>query len=419
MNTSISNIQYFIKKYQINYFLLLLIAFFISSYRQIMPPLILLLFFFSLFNFSSINYKKNNHKILFFTIISYFLYSALSLLWSSNVLNGLKELETILSIIIFPIITILSPTLKKKHQINILKSHILGTLFSFSIQIAIATYRAYIIKEPFPINCIHCESILSFYFYTELSHFIHPSYASLFSLFSIVSILLIVFKHNESKKWLLLIFIYLTIIYLYSSKAGFLALFFISFLSLIYLIVKTKKIKFSVIGTVIFISLSFFIFNSKRVQTLLSERKINIKKSENDEKTDVRILIWQSHFELIEENFFWGTGIGDYSFEIVNKYKITHFDAGVHSKFGAHNQFLMAFSSLGILGFISIFAIFFISFLYSLKEKNLIGIAFLIITSINFLFESMLMRQHGVVFFSFFFAFLFINSDKEEFIYAN
>ncbi len=410
----ILNFHTSIKNEKLSYFLLILIAFFIPFPRPIVPPLIILWFLISIFQFSYDNFTKKNHKILFFALISYFLYAGISILWSSNPINSSKELISILSFIIFPIGFVFSSDFNNKTQKNTLKSFIIGTLISFLIQFSIATYHAFILKAPFPIICVHCNTLLSFYFYTELSNFVHPSYASMFNLFSIVSILYLVLEEKENKKWFILVPFFLITIYMYSSKAGFLTLLLLSFIYLIYFIIKERKIKLGILGLGLFFIFSIFFYRSERVQMLLKERKINISKSENDHKTDNRIILWQTHFEIIKENFFFGTGIGDYNAEIIKKYEKNQFQDGLKNRLNAHNQYLYIFAILGIIGFLIFISILGISFYYSISEKNLIGFAFLFINSINFLFESMLERQHGISFFILFLSILFINNKKEE-----
>jgi hypothetical protein len=67
---------------------------------------------------------------------------------------------------------------------------------------------------------------------------------------------------------------------------------------------------------------------------------------------------------------------------------------------------------------LSVFLLFlFVIFLQALRTKNLLLIAFLLLIVVNFLFESMLSRVAGVMFFSFFLSLLVfadIENDKEN-----
>jgi len=397
--------KYYIQ--QAKEFLLLAISFFIPFYKKIVPLLIILWFLLTLFELSFENFKQSRHKPLFYSITGYFILLVISLLWTKNMNSGFKELETNLSLLVFPIAFAFSLSLSLKKQINTIKAFILGNITAVITQLAIATFRFLTQKDEL------IQKISFFFTYVEFSYFTHPSYASMFSLFSIISILYLIYVHKKSKKWLFLILILFPSIYLYASKAGFLAAFISTLVLILFYIIKYKKIIPSIIASILFIILGLFLYKSPRVQHLLTEKKLNISKSENNEKTDARILIWQLNIELIQKNLISGTGVGDYKDEILKIYKREHYEEAIKQIFDPHNQFLKSFAIAGIFGFANMLLIFIIVFYNSIRERNLYTFLFAMIQFINFLFESMLSRQSGIIFFSFFVsAFFFLSNNK-------
>ncbi len=393
-----------------NYYLLLLISFFIPFYKKIVPPLIILWFITSLFEFSINNFKKNTHKALFYAIIGYFTFATISLLWTSNIAEGLKDIESKLSLIVFPLVFTFGIILDEKKQINVLKAFILGNAVTIIVQLGIATFR-YLMAEDLVIFETPTNGISLFY-YVSFSYFTHPSYASMFSLFSIISIFYLVFKQNESKKWFYFVLILLPSIYLYSSKAGMIAFLSVTIILSIYIVIKYNKMLLNSILVVVLILLSFIIYKNERVQSIIQNKKFNIAENENTKKTDSRIIIWQTNLELLKENYILGTGIGDYKDEIVKKYKKINYKKGIKYKLDSHNQFLKSFVVFGIFGFVNILFIFILMFYYSLKERNLYTLLFAIILFINFGVESMFVKQSGIVFIGFFLSFLFLSKRK-------
>ena len=394
-----SQSKYYIQ--QSKHFLLLAISFFIPFYKKIVPPLIILWFLLTLFELSFENFKQSRHKPLFYSITSYFILLVISLLWTENMNTGIKELEAKLSLIVFPIAFAFSPSLSLKKQINTIKAFILGNITTIITQLAIATFRFLTQKDEL------IQKISFFFTYVEFSYFIHPSYASMFSLFSIISILYLIYVHKESKKWLFLILILFPSIYLYSSKAGFIVAFISILILILFYIIKYKKLIPSIISFILFLLLGIFLYKSPRVQSLIKERKINIAKSKNSEKTDTRIILWQLNVELIQQNLILGTGVGDYKDEMVKIYKKIRYQKAIEKMLDSHNQFLKSFAVIGIFGFANMLLIFIIAFYNSIRERNLYTFLFAMILFLNFLVESMLIRQTGVVFFGFFFSALF------------
>jgi len=80
--------------------------------------------------------------------------------------------------------------------------------------------------------------------------------------------------------------------------------------------------------------------------------------------------------------------------------------------FNVHNQYLETWMGIGILSFVLLLLLLFIPLFF--RSKHYLLPYLIIILSTSFLFESMLNRLAGVMFFAFFLSLLVFGHQKEE-----
>jgi hypothetical protein len=121
-----------------------------------------------------------------------------------------------------------------------------------------------------------------------------------------------------------------------------------------------------------------------------------------------RILYLKMSYEIIKENFWFGTGTGDVEQVFKNKYLGKYSYIQEPFRHRAHNQWVTFFISFGIFGFLwEIFAFFYPVFIEK-KRKNFYFLAFFLIALLSFLNEDTIETQAGVTFFAYFYSlFLF------------
>lgn len=342
-------------------------------------------------------------------IILYLLY-LLGLIYSENLKYGMFDLEVKLSLIIFPVIfsTLPQGIFKREKTNYLIKSWIAGNI--------VAT-----------IVCIVC-SLLRFsstnnfneFYYSRLSVLLHPGYFAMYLNLTIVFLIHIV--HNswntlsKIEKFLypiLSLWIFVFIILL-SSKAGIISLALILITYILFYFITTRKVFRSLsflFLTVIIFLLSLLIFPRSygRIEKA-SEVIANPGSISNDTKegTAERILIWKASLSIIRNNFFFGLGTGDIKDGLVKVYKDKGYSTAQERRLNAHNQYLQTFISIGIIGFLVLILSFLMPAVYSIKGGDIIYLLFLIIIAFNFLVESMLERQAGVIFYAFFNSYFFL-----------
>jgi len=133
---------------------------------------------------------------------------------------------------------------------------------------------------------------------------------------------------------------------------------------------------------------------------------MNTTSSENSKKirssTSVRKKIWKTSFELIKKKWLFGYGIGIGKKKLENQYEKEGFIYLHQKKYNTHNQYLQFFIDHGIVGLFILIFFTFGMIIISLRQKKYIYTLFLVIIIINFMTESVLETQSGVIFFAFF-----------------
>ena len=98
------------------------------------------------------------------------------------------------------------------------------------------------------------------------------------------------------------------------------------------------------------------------------------------------------------------------------QYKKDGYDYMYKKNYNSHNQYLQVLLDHGIFGFL-ILAFFTFGMLYaSLKQKDFIYALFLAIMILNFMTESVLETQSGVIFFAFFNTVFFFQWFNKKYI---
>jgi hypothetical protein len=132
----------------------------------------------------------------------------------------------------------------------------------------------------------------------------------------------------------------------------------------------------------------------------------------DQKQTNPRVFLWREAAKIVQEHPF-GMGVGAENAALTQQ--MQQVDAKfwngeslyqIHEKgYNFHNAFLQQAGRLGWLGAGLLILLFVWPWL---KRGSALGRAFLALTAVSFLTESMLDRQAGVLFFGFFYAVLFV-----------
>lgn len=387
-----------------------------SPFPAIINGILIAIFALTLFHwFYSKTIKLNNGKPGLITklLLLLFFFFIVGALTSENLKDGFSSLFTRVSLLALPLFFGSNFTFDHRQIRNILLSFVFASfcisilclinnlLTNYHDNIEFAYYNSWLFSG---------ENLTRKYGF-------HPAYFSMYISFCI-SILLSMLK-NESRRYKKLIIVLLLLYFVLfmaglASRMGFIALTVIMLLSLILLLKVPNYVKLSIVLSIVFIQL-FLIFNFPTLkEKFIGLFNYNLDENSYKHRADVRLTIWQSCLEIIKENPLLGVGLGDVEQKLLDKYKRFNYTEGLDRRYNAHNQFLQTTVEVGVLGLATLLFVMGVSISFAITKKNFVSLCFLSIALLFFLSESILVRQKGIVFFSFFMPLLNVVAFKDK-----
>lgn len=364
-----------------------------------------------------------SRRMLLLPVILFLLY-AIGILYSPNWNEGVIIVTLKLPLLLFPLGFILVDKELNEKELHIVFAGMLIACIGISLFCYIRAATNIVQNQ----TVVYPDNVYKMYYYAyiPLVRPFEPIYLSLFSNMAFLITLKSPFIKSSILRKVIAGYIGLFII-LIASKGG-----LISFLIiLIVLIIRTQNKK---VPSYIFLFalIPLFLFSIYKFN-FLKERFITSFEFDYTEKhggvwnsTTLRLAIWSSAIDAIKKNPILGYGTGGGQMALEEEYVNKGFVFGVFYKdhpgipqYNAHNQFLSTALDVGFAGAAILFLIFIFGTIHSMKLNDPIIIGFIIIMFIFFSVESVLLRQKGIFFFSFFYSILFQNriwplsSDKQ------
>ncbi len=364
-------------------------------------PLFLLII--SWFFVSKTTFKANAKEVLLFSGI--YIFHIIAMFYTADISEGFVDLESKLSILLFPILLgAVKPISTLSYQ-RVLKFFVFGTVVAVSIGYisSIIDYR-------------ETEDLRAFYM-SNFSPVHHPSYVAMYINLAIFILAIKACNRALARKpdvwhWILMLLLALTLVFL-ASKLGVLS--FVFSIPCILIVAWRKGILKSVFTLKLLAVLGVFVLfflndpiSSKRLANsvkVATEEQVDKQGSEM-ESTRARKTSWTIAVAEIAKHPF-GVGTGDIQNHMDTKYRENGHQLMAEHSLNVHNAFLQMALAQGWLALLW----FLFSLAYPLRMiwKNSWWIYgfFLVLISVNFLVESMLEKQSGVIFFAFFNAVFF------------
>ena len=353
------------------------------------------------------------NKITLFLFLFYLCY-LFGVFFTDNEILAKHYVESKLSFLFFPLFFSFKPKFKVEFSYLFLIS--IFSVFQVTIFGLFSAMKIYSVTH------IFLPSFTS----TSISPLHHPSYFAFFILFSIFTMWIGFFKKWKyfTLNWIIPLSIYFLVFYILCQSLA--ALLFIC-LTLFVIFIIWFKMKFGKIKTLITILLFplilFFLltktpvfkveFNSTKdsfTAFVNSPRKFIKDKQGYKTGNEDRLILWTASSHLIWKHPF-GVGTGNVDDYLRNELMNLRQGNLALKNFNSHNQFLQTGVEIGFFG-LAILLIFEISVLvFAIKNKN--WILLLVISSLifNSLFESMLQRQSGIIFYSFWICIIIAAND--------
>ena len=348
-----------------------------------------------------------------------FFYFLLSVLISGG---SWSLVERRLTLIIIPIIFALNlnyfhPKLKNKIYMSFVAGNILATIICTTRALVRSIYidNGKIIFDAKVLKDTDYDFLTSsvmggnYFFSSEFSYFLDSSYFALYIVFA--QVLTFELLRNSSGKirnrFLVFCYIFLFIpLFLLSSKAALIS----SFVVLIYGLVKIETtFRNRVVYLLGFcaVILLFFLFNP-RLKFFLDTIADTIFVIDPLARYghSLRILSWDASIEIIKNNLLIGVGEGNKESKLLEMYLAKGYDEPAREMFNSHNLFLDFLLGGGIIG-LGVFLVGLSSLLMrSLRKHDFVLLAFVFVFSFAALFENLLTRFSGNLFFAIFITLL-------------
>ncbi len=324
---------------------------------------------------------------------------AIGLIYTENLSDGISLVQRSLSLLLFPIIFLFvkedAATVRRLFDFLLV-----GVVISFFINIAYASNNLiYYLIDDYKVTDFFSllEEVKNqwHHYFTGLSFskLVNSNYVSIYILLVLSYYLKNKIKSRSQLIVVVLLFVYL---FLLASIAAYLILTIMSILLIFDINQKEKKYMMMIVfflGVIVFL-------NNPRVTDFYYRVKgfKNTSEYENTTSEKSRLLAWDASLKLIKEAPIFGYGVGDANHVLIEKYKELGYTLNHKNKYNAHNQFLQTFLQTGIVGFAILINIFILLALRMKRSRNEFSV--FLILFISLLFESMLVRFNGIVFFS-------------------
>lgn len=364
---------------------------------QLIPPFILL------FAVSTVPFWRGEKqvklkKVVFPMIVLFVLYG-ISFFFAGNKDQGILQLTTRLSFLIFPILALGMSRGSKAVQFGLKWGFILGSGFSMLFSLI----RAVSIEGGFSGDAFHAN---------VYGVNMHASYLALIFIFACA----LLFTDKSSTKlikigkWGFLGLTTVSIFYL-RSLGAFVCIAAIFTALPIWKTLKTRNWKWlltlPLYALIFFVGLKSSARISNDVTASLDRVGVWAKSPSNFIETNVnniesntvRLVVWTISTKMIVQNPF-GVGLGDENDLLMREYYKHDYSGYAERRLNPHQQFLQTGISIGWLGMITLLTLFIWLIISAFKTESLALFIGAICISVSCMFESMLERQVGVIFLS-------------------
>lgn len=353
-------------------------------------------------------YGSWNQKLRFqfnwilFAFFTLYLWYVLYCIPSNHMDKAMEYLEYKLSFLIFPVLFSFRPTFSIERK-GILTSFVMACVVLSLFYVGQASFHYLQSRD---VSCFQSSAFAT-------NH--HPSYVAAFLSFSIYILIQALRNENDRKKKLLYfgIIAFFTMLHFpLTSLAGILLLFFLyAFLFIKWAWMKWNKWQFGsmIIAGMIAIQLVFLMQPSlKRNITFTAELAYNYLQSPSDfiksrpeimSGNQARLVIWTITGQLISEHPM-GVGLGNLEEEMQRKLADLHQHELMEKNYNPHNQFLQITAEIGVFGLLIFASILWFTCRFAWKRKDDLLLFLVLSLVLNSLFESMLQRQSGIVFYT-------------------
>jgi O-antigen ligase len=347
---------------------------------------------------------------------SVFLISIVSIIWSSDKKEALKDIERQLAILLFPVIFSIAGLNWQQYKRRILKlfglTCVLTVLYLYADAIHIILYNK------LPLTSLFSLAFLNHNFSEPIG--LHATYFSMYVALS-VAVFLHLFLNEKRNNYRVIYAIAIGIL-----LAGLLQLASRSVLiATIILIIPgfplfmpkgMQRFRFIAVSVLV---LLIAILGITKIGSLKKRYMGDLKNdltqaSINNEILEPRIIRWHYTVQLIKHSPVIGYGSGSEKRLLKEKYFENKLYNSYLNELNAHNQYLSILLKSGIAGLVIFLLTLIYGFAIAWLNRDIVFAAFMIIISIVSFSENILDMNKGIFFYAFFFSFFVMCSKPFE-----
>ena len=341
------------------------------------------------------------------SMLLFFAVNALSIVFSFDKVEGLKNLQSFLPFAIVPLMAMLYSNSLKDNYIRLLNFFVVGALTASVICLMSAFVRSlYIVDGSLVFNPY--VGFRNQFVYTHLSIFLYTNTFAMCIVFAATVLLWALLFRSPRRRWLIYSGLALCIlmIFLLSSRTNVYSLFAVLYLSVLVFYLRFRKLFHSLVLLIavtglfwVFQTCNYRVMNlSKTVTSYITEEDIQLENGylvrhpESIEGVNIRFKMWETGAKLMRRYWLTGCGIGDYKGVLRSEYQFDGIDEAYQKGYDQHNQYIETFATSGVVGGLLLLSIMIIALLSALRNRNYLLFCCLMVVAFNMLFESMLNR---------------------------
>lgn len=341
-------------------------------------------------------------KRLFLSVSSIVWVYIIWLLFSHNLELGFKSIQVKLLLILLPLIFSF-----KRLRLFPQQQTMAFFIFSFSAAIRVISTNFTILLKGFthPVGFEGADFTYSYRIALEYYSGLHPTYYCAIVYTAALVLLYFLFNNTLKQKWQVVFAVSAILIcsiggVMAASRATFIAFLAITIVMIIQRFYNHPKRWYALGILVGGIAILFF---TPTVQNRLKEMNaanMQAPQGNNDNGTNVRSGVFACDVALLKQHWLMGVGTGNIQHalnECLSKY-----DTHVYKQFNynTHNEYLNAWLTCGILGFMIFIGCLLYSIVFSVRAKHWLHLYFVVFMAICFVTENYLDRQMGVTLFA-------------------
>jgi O-antigen ligase len=376
---------------------------------NLIPVGILLLAVVVLYGYFRKSIRFNFNKISILFILLYFCY-VIGVVFSEFPDIGKKYLEYKLSLIVFPFLLMI-----RTKGIISYRNMFIGLILGCITGAFIGLYKGF--------NCYVGTKEFSCWLSSSVSTIVHPTYFSVYTTIAIIAIWIGYYRQYRFFSLLpsIIVTFFLVVYTLFMmSLTGMLFLALMIFTTIAVLVYLRWK-KIGVVAFIVTTPLLLFACYKAvpqfkhEIDDVIYYGERYLDNSENYFEslyypysgTESRLIMWKISIEQFKDTP-WGLGTGAVDFALQKRMENRLNEEFIQKNLNSHNQYLQTGLEIGFLGLFVLLLVVLLLTIKSIREKNLLLFAVVLSFAFNCLFESMLQRQSGVVFYILMFCILTI-----------